>query len=269
MYSVLMSIYHKDTQGNLKLALESLKAQTLPPGEIVIVADGPLGQELWDTVDDFARICPCVKLYKLDTNQGLGKALSLGLSKCSFDLIGRMDSDDISLEHRFAKQVKLFEENPHISIASSWIAEFEFSQNNIVSIRRLPEYHSEILAYSKKRCPINHPSVMFRKSAVEKAGGYLHFPLFEDYYLWFRMLQDGAIFHNIQENLLLYRTSVAMFKRRGGFVYGLNEMKLFNMMYRKNFISPVEWILYVPARFITRLMPNILRSFVYRKLLRR
>ena len=68
---------------------------------------------------------------------------------------------------------------------------------HVVSVRRLPECHEDILSFAKKRNPINHPVVMFRKGAVFAAGGYQHFPLFEDYYLWVRMLMNGAKFYNI------------------------------------------------------------------------
>lgn len=59
---------------------------------------------------------------------------------------------------------------------------------NIVSTRKIPEFPFEIYKYGKKRCPINHPASVFRKSAILFAGGYRHFPLFEDYYLWVRLL---------------------------------------------------------------------------------
>lgn len=52
----------------------------------------------------------------------------------------------------------------------------------VLSVRKVPEQHEDILRFAKGRCPVNHPVVMFRKSAVLKAGGYKHFPLFEDYY---------------------------------------------------------------------------------------
>ena len=139
-----------------------------------------------------------------------------GLKHCSYDLVARMDTDDVAKPDRFEKQLKVFQLYPDIDVVGAWIDEFEGTLNQVVSVRKVPEKHEEIAEYARKRCPINHPVVIFRKSAVLTAGGYLHFPLFEDYYLWVRMLMNGARFYNIQESLLLFRFSADMFKRRGG-----------------------------------------------------
>lgn len=88
-------------------------------------------------------------------------------------------------------------------MVGAWIDEFEDDISDVKSVRKLPELPDDIRQFAKRRNPINHPVVMFRKSAVLAAGGYQHFPLFEDYYLWIRMLMNGAKFYNIQESLLL------------------------------------------------------------------
>ena len=97
----------------------------------------------------------------------------------------------------------------------AWIDEFEGRYQMYFPCGKCREQHENILRFAKGRCPVNHPVVMFRKSAVLKAGGYKHFPLFEDYYLWVRMLMNGARFYNIQESLLFFRFSPDMFRRRG------------------------------------------------------
>ena len=127
-----------------------------------------------------------------------------------------MDTDDIAMPERFEKQLAVFKKYPDIDVVGAWINEFEDNVSNIKSVRKLPELPDDIRQFAKRRNPINHPVVMFRKSAVLAAGGYRHFPLFEDYYLWIRMLMNGAKFYNIQESLLYFRFSPEMFKRRGG-----------------------------------------------------
>lgn len=105
-----------------------------------------------------------------------------------------MDTDDIAVPDRFEKQLKIFETFPQVDVVSSWIDEFEGTPEHIISTRKLPEYPFQIYKYAKKRCPINHPAAMFRKSAVLLAGGYQLFPLFEDYYLWIRLLLNEPFF---------------------------------------------------------------------------
>ena len=114
------------------------------------------------------RIWGFDEIYPLEQNVGLGNALKEGMQHCRYELVARMDSDDISVEDRFEKQLALFEKYPDLSAAGSDIAEFIGNKENIVSIRAVPEKHEDICKYLKKRCPLNHVSVMLKKSDVEK-----------------------------------------------------------------------------------------------------
>ena len=267
-FSVLLSIYKKEQPEFYKQCIDSILAQTKLPTEIVLVKDGPLTKELEEIVGICKNKFSTFKVISLPVNQGLGKALNEGLKHCSYDIIARMDTDDIAKPYRFEKQLKVFQKNPDVDIVSSWIDEFEDSTSNVISTRKLPENHDEIYKYAQKRNPINHPVVMFRKTAVEAAGGYKHFPLFEDYYLWVRMLLNGARFYNIQESLLFFRFSQDMFKRRGGFAYACTEAKFLWHIYRLGMVGLGMTCVNIPLRFFTRIIPNQLRSWMYKKILR-
>lgn len=104
-----------------------------------------------------------------------------------------------------------------------------------------------------------------QEKAVLAAGGYQHFPLFEDYYLWVRMLMNGAKFYNIQESLLYFRSSPDMFKRRGGLKYVGTEVRFQNFLLRSHFISFPRYVQNVIIRVITRIMPNRWRALLYKK----
>lgn len=268
MFSVLLSLYAKESSVFLKQSLDSVFTQTLFPTEVVLVEDGPLTDELKSVVLDYKHRYSNLKVVILEHNQGLGKALNEGLKYCSYDLVARMDTDDIAKPDRFQKQYDLFQKHPEIDVCSSWIDEFLDCTNNVISTRKLPELHNDILFYAKSRNPINHPVVMFRKSAVLAAGGYQHFPLFEDYYLWLRMLKKGAIFYNIQESLLYFRISPDMFKRRGGWKYAIDELRFIKVMLNMNMITYKQFVLNVITRFPVRIAPNQVRSWLYKKLLR-
>lgn len=265
-FSVLLSIYIKEQPVYLKESLDSLFKQTLPPDEIVLVKDGPLTPELDKVITEYQSQHPTLKVIPLSKNQGLGKALNEGLKHCSYDLIARMDTDDIAKPDRFEKQIKVFQEHPEIDICSAWIEEFEGTPDNILATRKLPETHEEILKYAKHRCPINHPVVMYKKSAVLKAGGYNGFP--EDYRLWINMLMTGARFYNIQESLLYFRFSSAMVKRRGGWKYAMADAKSQWDFYRTGFLNLPDLIYNITVRISVRIVPNSLRSFIYKNFLR-
>lgn len=269
MFSVLLSLYQKEHPSHLRQSLNSLFSQTLLPDEIILVKDGPLTAELDTIVSDYATRHPILKVIPLPKNQGLGKALNEGLKHCSFELVARMDTDDIAKPDRFEKQVKVFEEHPELDLVGAWIDEFEGTSQHVLSVRKVPETLEEILAYCRKRCPVNHPVVMFRKSAVQAAGGYQHFPLFEDYYLWVRMLKNGAKFYNIQESLLYFRISPDMFKRRGGWKYAMDELRFQGVMRKMGMIGWKRFLMNVAIRFPGRIIPNGLRRFLYKKLMRK
>ena len=269
MFSVLLSLYHKESPTFLSLSLDSVLHQTLLPDEVVLVKDGPLTAELDAIVSDYAARYPILKVVTLPQNQGLGKALNEGLKHCSYDLVARMDTDDIAKPDRFEKQMKVFEEHPELDLVGAWIDEFEGTPQHVLSVRKVPETSKEIREYCQKRCPVNHPVVMFRKSAVQAAGGYQHFPLFEDYYLWVRMLKNGAKFYNIQESLLYFRTSPDMFKRRGGWKYAMDELRFQGVMRKMGMIGWKRFLMNVAIRFPGRIIPNGLRRFLYKKLMRK
>ena len=109
---------------------------------------------------------------------------------------------------------------------------------------------------------------MFRKQAVIDAGGYQPFPLFEDYYLWARMLNQGYRFHNLQQSLLLFRRSPEMVRRRGGLTYAHNETQFLEKLHEIGYISTWELIRNISQRYMVRLAPNWVRSIIYKHLIR-
>lgn len=267
-FSVLLSLYAKEHPKYFKECLDSIDAQTIQPDEIVIVLDGPITPELQNVVDELAITHLNLQIIPIAKNGGLGKALNVGLKYCSNNLIARMDTDDIAVPDRFEKQLKIFEKYPEVGVVSSWIDEFEGTPDNVISTRKLPEFHYQLLGYAKTRCPVNHPAAMFRKEVVLFAGGYMPFPLFEDYYLWIRMMLNGTRFYNIQESLLKFRTSKDMYKRRGGMKHALDEIRFQNLIRKMGFISVIRCLENILIRFTVRVIPNKIRSVVYRKLLR-
>ena len=265
-FSVLMSLYAKERPDFLRQSLESIFDQILPPDEVVLVEDGILSEELYSVVEEYSKNHREMKVVSLPVNGGLGRALNEGLKHCSYELVARMDTDDIAKRCRFQKQVSFMESHPEIDVCSAWIEEFMDSVDNIVSMKKIPETKDEILSYGKSRCPINHPAVIYRRSAVIDSGGYGPFP--EDYYLWGRMLTKGYNFHNIQESLLYFRSSKDMYKRSGGWKYYRAMLKLQKEFHSIRYTSYPEYLRNITIRTVVALLPNSLRSFIYKTFLR-
>ena len=125
-FSVLMSLYIREHADYAQACFESLLAQTVPADEWVIVEDGKLTPELYELLDSYQRLYPeLIKRVPLSQNGGLGPALAIGLQKCSYDLVARMDTDDIAEPTRFARQLAQFREQSNLDICGTWITEFE------------------------------------------------------------------------------------------------------------------------------------------------
>lgn len=267
-FSVLLSLYLKEKPSYLAQSIESIFNQTLKPSEVVLVLDGPITSELQIVVDNAVNNHSELKIISLSHNGGLGNALNEGLKQCSNELIARMDTDDICFPYRFEKQVKFMTDHPEIDISSCWIEEFEDNIENVKSIKEVPCTHEEIEKYICKRNPLNHPAVIFKKSVVDKAGGYQHFPLFEDWYLWARMMKAGARFANLQECLLHFRTSPEMFKRRGGLKYAVDSTRFQWTLHKLGLVSSFGAFKASILRGVVYLMPNTIRRLIYSKILR-
>lgn len=268
-FSVLMSVYYKDSPRHLSLALDSISMQTLAPDEIVLVLDGPIPLELRDIIDNYISVFgKRLRIVPLERNLGLGAALNEGLRHCSHDLVARMDADDISLDDRFEKQLNLFRNDKMVSLVGGGLEEFSNVPGDMRKFRILPERHEDIFRFAKYRCPVNHPCVMFRKSAVLAAGSYLTMHNFEDYYLWVRMLRQGSRFYNIPDVLLYFRTGNNMIARRQGWNYMLKEQRLLRKMYDIGFVSYLRYWLLLLTRLPLRLIPRKLLIMIYKNFLR-
>ena len=267
-FSVLMSLYAREQPEYLRQCLASLAAQTLPPNEIVLVYDGGLPESLEAVVVSFSGSLP-LKIVRLPQNVGLGRALNAGLQACAHEWVCRMDTDDICHPERFARQLAFVAAHPQLGVCGSQIDEFEHTPADAAHSRRVPCEHGEIARFAKSRNPINHMTVCYRKSAVLAAGNYQHAPLYEDYDLWVRMLLNGCRFANLPEVLVYARAGDEMYRRRGGCAYAKNELAMQRRFYRAGFLSTAQWAKNVLLRLPVRLLPNGVRQWVYRVLLRK
>lgn len=214
-YSVLMSVYAKDNPEYLAEAINSMLMQTIPPEQFVIVIDGPISNELkqiiityWNSNKKFFTIIP------LKHNGGLGYALNIGLKYCRNELVARMDADDISLPERCEKELREFVKYPNLAICGCNIDEFEGEPENVLTSRIVPVSDKVIKKMMRRRQAFNHPTVIYKKSAVLKEGGYIAIKRKEDFDLFSKMMTAGNLARNLKESLYLYRVNTDNYKRR-------------------------------------------------------
>jgi glycosyltransferase involved in cell wall biosynthesis len=264
MISVLLSVYREENPDFLDTALQSVFEQTLAPGEVVLVKDGPLTPELDTVINRYQTQYPdTFKVYALEQNSGLGMSLALGLERCSNEFVARMDTDDICLPFRFEEQYNMLMNHPELDLVGFNIAEFVTNPTTVHLCRNLPEKPKDIYKLGKRRNPVNHPTAMFRRSKALQVGNYKPLKGVEDYYLWMRMLNKNMQFYNIQKVGVLCRVGNDLISRRHGISYYSNEVKLFKKGLSIGYISWFDFCSAVMIRGFVRIVPKFITKWFY------
>ncbi|MGG1687214.1 glycosyltransferase [Pseudalkalibacillus sp. NRS-1564] len=269
-YSVLISVYTRENPDYFKLSIESMVNQTLGPEEIVIVKDGPLTEELDKIVDYYvSNYSELFTIVTLTKNVGLGKALNEGLRVCRNELVARMDTDDISLLYRYELQVNEFIKDKDLDIIGSNIDEFYENSNEIVSSRIVPIEHEEIMKFSKRRNPFNHPTVMYKKSSVLRNSGYSDFRRNQDLDLFVRMLNNGCNARNINQSLLLFRANNENLKRRKSWKKCKSYISMIYSFWRNGYSSLIDLTIVAASQIIIFVSPSWVLESITSKYLRK
>jgi Glycosyl transferase family 2 len=266
-FSLLMSVWAGDDPDFLETAFRSVvHEQTRPPDDIVLVQDGPVPPPLAERIAELIAASPTkAQVLALDDNVGLGIALDQGMAACAHDIVARMDADDIALPQRFEVQVAVVERG--VDLVGSALLEFGVDADDIVGKRVPPLDPDEIVRYARFHQPFNHPTVVYRRTAVEAAGGYRHLALMEDYLLFAKMIQQGSRVANVEEPLVLYRVGSGAYGRRGGVALLKSEWQLQRTLLGLGFTNRVQFARNVVVRGGYRLVPEAIRKVAYRRLI--
>lgn len=266
-FSLLLSVWAGDNAHDLVRAFHStVDEQTRRPDQVVIVRDGPVGEEMSGCLDELVRTSPVkTDLVTLEHNLGLGPALDAGLANCAHDVVARMDADDVSLPHRFDVQLPVIESG--VDIVGSGLLEFGDDPADVVGRRTPPVDPQVIVARSRFADPFNHPTVVYRAAAVRAVGGYKDLPLMEDYLLFAKMIANGARVANIAEPLVCYRVGAGAYARRGGLGLLRSELRLQRRFRELGFVTRSQYARNVVVRGGYRLVPESIRRTAYQRLI--
>lgn len=260
-FSVLQSVYRKDKPEFLNDSLKSLKEQTLPADQIIIIKDGILTPELESVISEWQEKLP-LKVVGYKQNCGLAHALNYGLQFVDTELVARMDSDDIALPYRFQKQMEYLKENNDCEILGTGIKEFYNSNSKVLSkIRNYPVISSEKSKSLFKGTPLAHPTLMIKTTLLKQFKYSEDTSMNEDIELWFRLITSGHIIHNLSEPLLNFRITDGTFKRRS-FNKAINEFKIYwtnlTNLFGFNYL-----LIYPILRLFSRFLPYSINKKIY------
>ena len=268
--SVLMSVYRSEKPQYLDRALQSVwDDQVRKPDEIILVQDGPLGDELLQVIEKWqTKLSNVLVLIINEVNIGLTKSLNKGIRVAKGDYIARMDSDDISLPNRFEMQEKFLDEHPSVYVVGGAIQEFN-DEDGIIGERHFPKDTAEAIHYIHKASPFAHPAVMIRRGLFDEGVMYNEaYRTTQDLALWFDVLKAKHQVANLDDFVLKFRRDSNVYQRRKNKEDSRLEMKIHLKGIKDLFgFSPIK-SLYPIARFTMRLLPNSLINFIYNSRLR-
>lgn len=264
-FSLLLPVYAGDNPSFLRLAFtSSVDEQSARPTEAVIVQDGPVPAPLQMELERIERDSPIpVRVVRLPENRGLTEALNTGLDACAYPVVARMDADDVSDPQRFQKQWLLIEQG--FDLVGTGMVEFESDPNVVAAVRVPPTGSDRIREHARTHNPFNHPTMMYRVSALDAIGRYQPLGKMEDYWLGVRLIASGARVENIAEPLVKYRVGAGAFARRGGWQEAKTEWALQREMLRIGFVTRSQYVRNVVVKGVYRLMPASLKRVLFRK----
>lgn len=263
-FSVIMAVYNGDHSKYFEMAVKSLLQQTYLPTEIIIVIDGFINNSLEEIIKKYEKEELFI-FIRLDENKGLANALNVGIENAKYEYIARMDADDICVVDRFEKQLNFLQSHQNIDVLGTFVTEINENNQIIKEIVKVPILHEDILSLMKKRNPMIHPSVMFKKNFFKKAGGYRNdLLLAEDYQLWHQGFMKKCNFANIPEVGLMFRRTSDFYKRRGNIkkLFILLKYKITKM--NRDLKFGIDADIYAVLYFLIQISPIFIRKAIYK-----
>lgn len=265
--AVIMSLYHNDVLQYVRLAVDSILNQTYGRFDFYIQYDGPIRPEVDEYILDLKD--RRVKIQKRGENKGLAQSLNdlLNIVKpLDYEYIARMDADDISVLDRFERQITYLEIHKDIDCLGGAINEIDENGIDRGKMCKYPCYPDETRYFFRKRNPVAHPTVMFRRSFFEKAGWKYptDYVRNEDTRLWHEGYKSGCVIANLPEVLLNFRMTDAMFtQRRNGKSFAKSQLELRKMI-NKDLRFGVTANIYAYAMYLLMISPSWMLKMAYK-----
>ncbi len=272
-FAVLMSVYQNDETNHFLEALNSVtRDQTLKPSQVVIVKDGPVNAEIDKIINRVKKENGTIQfdIVSNDVNKGLAYSLNAGAKFVKTKWIARMDADDIAVPNRFELQMDYLKNNSEVSILGGFTEEFNKTPGDLSRFREVPTRNEDIVRLLKKRNALNHPTVVFKKEALEFVNGYsTDCGKMEDYRLWVDFMLAGYVFANLNCVLVNMRVGAGFLGRRSNKEEISDWKKLQKYICEKKIISRSQMNknIFVFSLFVSS--PTWVKRIAYSKLLRK
>jgi len=263
--AVIMSLYKCDVLEYVKLATESILNQSYSDFDFYIQYDGYVQKD----VDDYLSSIKDERIHinRRDENKGLAFSLNELLEivmPLGYEYIARMDADDISMLERFEKQIAYMNAHLETECLGTWAIEINADGSEYYR-KQMPGTHEGCMKQFMIRDCMIHPTVMFRRSYIEKAGLYSLDTYFgEDTMMWAQGFAAGCKFANVSEYLFKFRLNDDFFNRRRGWKHAKGILTL-RWEVNKMLHYPAKAYFYAIMYAGAKMMPTSALNLIYRK----
>lgn len=191
MISIIITT--KNGSNTIENAIKSALGQSDKDFEIIVVSDAST-DDTEAKVQKLMETEPRIKLMRLDQNVGPGRARAIAIEQSQGDLIALLDDDDIWLSNeKLETQKKFLEENTEYVLVGSDNVRFVNENKKFLFTFESEKTDKELREHFLMHNPFVTSSVMFKKSAYQKAGGFSDLRLAEEYELWLKMGTIGNV----------------------------------------------------------------------------
>mgnify|MGYP001491792855 CR=1 FL=1 len=265
-FSVILPILEReDIVKGFPMAIESIFQNTLIPDQVLVVVDGLVSKSFKGLIMKLKKKY-LFELILLNKKVGLDKALNLALFNSRNEIVFRADGDDINIENRFEMQL------PYLlsgyDVVGSSIDEYDEDGKYITS-KEVPLSNKDIQSLVPFRNPINHMTVGYLKKSVLEVDGYPELFLKGDYGLWIKLLSKNKKFINLEQKLVKVTAGARMIRDRGGLRYIYSEFLLQKFLLEFKLTNILNASFVFILRTLIFSMPAILRTYIYKKFLRK
>jgi hypothetical protein len=259
-FSLIISIYKKIKFIEIKRSIFSLQKQKVKPKQIILIFDGFCPEYLKKYAINFIYSF-CTNKTELViinnvTNKGISYSYNLAIKRSKYDLIAIQDSDDESTPNRFKLQFEYFKKKKQLSVLGGSILENYYNQK---VLKKMPLTYKLIKSYIFFKNPINHPTVMFRKSHLLNSSLYLECKRMEDYYLWINLISRELLIENISDILVKSYVDYSFIKRRSSMIVVNSEVKIQLLLLKKFKKYVLLFILIFPIKIFYHLLPPYIK----------
>lgn len=169
-------------------AIRSIFAQTYQDWELILLDDGSTDRspEIAYSINDQR-----VRVFSDGQNRKLSFRLNQIASEARYDLIGRMDADDLISPTRFEKQIAILDAIPEIDLVTTGVCSVT-NDNQPVGMRcSLPNDTITGRNLLLGKCAVVHAAMLGRKSWFLRNPYNLSMARAQDYELWLRAFSNG------------------------------------------------------------------------------